>query len=176
MDISIDNNQVRKLLIRLEAVSSKEGGAQHKAIQNIARIMRGALVRNVSNKILHVRTGRLRSSIEERVVKSAAGYGAVIGSGVLTGKRVKYADIHETGGVIRQGARSELFTRKRRKRTTKYGKKGQFFRGTSSGQGFTFRERVIRIPARRYISKTARQNMHRVTAVLKKHIDAALKK
>lgn len=63
-----------------------------------------------------------------------------------------YAAIHQFGGTITQGARSELFTRNRYKRDTKSGKqKGQFKRGTKPGRGFTISERTIRIPARPFL-------------------------
>jgi hypothetical protein len=53
--------------------------------------------------VLKVRTGRLRNSIQDYVtgrLSDGSLYG-IVGSGVRTGNRVKYANIHATGGVIR---------------------------------------------------------------------------
>lgn len=61
---------------------------------------------------------------------------------------VPYAAIHQLGGTITQGARSELIVRNRYVRKEK---KGQFKKGTSKGRGFTFKERKITIPARPYL-------------------------
>jgi len=65
-----------------------------------------------------------------------------------TGAAIYYAAIHQLGGEIKQGARSDLFTRNRYVRGEK---KGQFKKGTKSGRGMTFGDRIIRIPARPYL-------------------------
>ena len=66
--------------------------------------------------------------------------------GVRTG--IPYARIHQFGGTINQGARSELFVRNR---YTKKPKKGLFKKGTTPGKGLTFKARIIIIPARHYL-------------------------
>jgi phage gpG-like protein len=63
---------------------------------------------------------------------------------VAIGTDSRYGRIHQLGGTITQGARSELFTRNRRK-------SGAFKKGTKEGRGFTFGERKIAIPARPYL-------------------------
>jgi phage virion morphogenesis protein len=63
---------------------------------------------------------------------------------VAIGTDRPYGRIHQIGGTITQGARSELFTRNRRK-------SGAFKKGTKEGQGFTFKKRKIKIPARPYL-------------------------
>lgn len=55
-----------------------------------------------------------------------------------------YARIHNEGGTITQAARSETFTRNRKK-------SGRFKKGTKPGRGFTFRQHTITIPQRQYI-------------------------
>ena len=70
----------------------------------------------------------------------------------MVGANKEYAAIHQLGGTIMQGARSELFLRNRYKRATKTGrKKGMFKKGTTAGRGLTFRERRIVIPARPFL-------------------------
>lgn len=71
---------------------------------------------------------------------------------VAIGTNKEYAAIHQLGGTSTQGARSELFVRNRYKRGAK---KGQFKKGTKAGQGFTFGERKINIPARPFLGLSA---------------------
>ena len=71
---------------------------------------------------------------------------------VANGTNKEYAAIHQLGGTSTQGARSELFVRNRYKRGAK---KGQFKKGTKAGQGFTFGERKINIPARPFLGLSA---------------------
>jgi phage virion morphogenesis protein len=84
------------------------------------------------------RTGRLRRSFTVKASKDR----------VEVGTNVVYAAIHQFGGTITQGARSELFTRNRYVRGDK---KGQFKKGTKAGRGVTFGERRINIPARPFL-------------------------
>lgn len=88
-------------------------------------------------KILQV-TGRLAKSI---IVKTSK-FEAVLGT------NLKYARIHQKGGVINMSARSETFVRSRYIRGAK---KGKFKKGTKSGRGFTFGSHSIKIPARPYL-------------------------
>ena len=88
-------------------------------------------------------TDQLRDSIRFQLMGKSA---------VAIGTNKVYGAIHQFGGAITQGARSELFIRNRYKRKTKTGKlKGQFKKGSTAGQGFTFRERTINIPARPFL-------------------------
>lgn len=86
-------------------------------------------------------TGDLKDSI--RYEKS--------GQLVLIGTDVKYAKIHNEGGTITLPERSETF---KRERHTSGKKKGKFSGGTTSGQGFTFKESKITIPQRQFIGKS----------------------
>jgi phage virion morphogenesis protein len=88
-------------------------------------------------------SGQLRGSIRYQVLGANA---------VAVGTNKVYAAIQQLGGEIVQGARSELFTRKRYVRGTK---KGRFKKGTVAGQGFTFAERRIAIPARAFLGVSA---------------------
>ena len=62
--------------------------------------------------------------------------------------KVPYARIHNEGGVIVKYARSETFNRNR----FKSGKtQGKYKKGTTKGQGFTFKEHTIVMPQRQYM-------------------------
>lgn len=63
---------------------------------------------------------------------------------VRVGTNVKYGPIHQFGGDIKRAARSEIFIRNR-------ARSGRFSKGTKSGQGFTFKEYVLTIPARPFL-------------------------
>lgn len=96
------------------------------------------LKRKKGPKIL-TESGMLRGTIRWQLVGTTA---------VAIGTNKPYGRIHQLGGTITQGARSELFTRNR---YTRGAKKGQFRKGTKEGRGFTFKDRRIRIPARPYL-------------------------
>lgn len=89
-------------------------------------------------------TGRLAASISAKSTNTEA----------IVGTNVEYAAIHQFGGSIKQGARSNLYTQNRRKRNTKKGRRGQFAKGTTGGKGYTYGERNIKIPARPFLGIT----------------------
>ncbi len=62
---------------------------------------------------------------------------------VAIGTNKVYAAIHQFGGTIVRGARSELFVRNR--------VNNRFAKGTTAGRGFTFKNHSIGIPARPYL-------------------------
>ncbi|MEA5461566.1 phage virion morphogenesis protein [Arcicella sp. LKC2W] len=70
---------------------------------------------------------------------------------IQIGTDAVYAKIHNEGGTITLPARSETF---KRERHTSGKKKGKFSGGTTSGQGFTFKESKITIPQRQFIGKS----------------------
>lgn len=70
---------------------------------------------------------------------------------VSYGTDVPYAYIHNYGGVIKQAARSETFTRNRK---IKGINKGQFKKGVKAGKGFSFKERTINMPRRQFIGNS----------------------
>lgn len=103
-------------------------------------------------KILQ-RTGQLLKSV---TAKSDNNFSQV-------GTNKNYAAIHQFGGDIYQAARSELFTRKRRKKKSRktyeqYGAefyydvhKGAFSKGSSFGKGFEHKARTIKVPPRPFL-------------------------
>ncbi len=72
---------------------------------NVGMVAQGEVQKNLSGRILHVRTNRLRGSIGNKLTGTPAG-GTItveVGSGAnpLISGRVPYAGIHITGGVVR---------------------------------------------------------------------------
>ena len=110
-------------------------------------------------------TTALRGSIHAQVTDSNT---VRIG----TGEGIPYARIHQLGGTITQGARSEIFTRNRYKRATTTGKqKGHFKKGTAEGRGLTFRERKITITARPFLGLSA-GNSTEIIGIINEYITA----
>lgn len=110
IDFKIDDAQLKLLKARLQDLPLHEqGGVLETMLQNVANLTQQRLVSNVSNKILKRRTGTLAKSIQWRVIKSNAGLAAFIGANVLSGRRVPYANILETGGTIK-ARRSKYLT------------------------------------------------------------------
>ena len=74
-----------------------------------------------------------------------------------------YAEIHNEGGDINQGERSELFTRNR-------DDKNRFAKGTTSGKGLSFKARTIEMPQRQFMgeSKVLEEN---VVGIIEKQLD-----
>jgi phage gpG-like protein len=98
--------------------------------------------RKTAGRKLLIQTSRLFRSI--RIVEQSA-------NSVVIGTDVPYAAIHNYGGVIRQSARSETFTRNRITRGINTGK---FKKGVKAGKGFTFGQRVIIMPQRQFIGNS----------------------
>lgn len=81
------------------------------------------------------------------------------------GTNLVYARIHQLGGTIDMGARTETFKRKRwgKDKFNKKGellvkRKGQFKKGTSPGKGYTYKSHSVTIPARPYLALTDRNH------------------
>ncbi len=104
-------------------------------------------------------TDHLRDSIRFQLIGQNA---------VVIGTNKVYGAIHQLGGTIHQGARSELFVRNREKRGAKA---GSFKKGTTSGRGLTFRGRDINIPARPYLG-LSRQNSDEIVEIINQYISS----
>ena len=88
-----------------------------------------------------IQSGAMERGIQ---VKEATEESTTVG----TDGNIPYSRIHNEGGQIVQAARSETFVRNRLK---KGARKGRFASGVTTGQGFTFKERIINIPQRQYM-------------------------
>jgi phage gpG-like protein len=119
IEIGISKEDIERIINKLKQVSPAESGGAvggvvvrggvggvgggnlaYKAFVEATAYIESKLVMNVTNKILHVRSGRLRDSIGSIVTKEDDNWKGEVGSGVRQGERVPYANIHETGGVI----------------------------------------------------------------------------
>ncbi|MBD1394273.1 phage virion morphogenesis protein [Mucilaginibacter glaciei] len=98
--------------------------------------------KDTSRSIL-VKSGRGRRSI--RIISTTA-------NSVTIGSDVGYMAVHNNGGEISRAARSETFVRNRFVKGTK---KGKFKKGTTDGQGMSFKAYSYRMPQRQFIGHTA---------------------
>jgi phage gpG-like protein len=107
-------------------------------------------------KILH-QEGHL-----EQAIDWSADYGQ---RGVVFKNDRPYAQVHNEGGTVTQGARSELFTRNRDEKTKK------FTSGTNAGRGFSFKERSFSMPKRQFMGPSRvleKKIVEKITARLEK--------
>lgn len=111
---------------------------------------------------LLVKTGTLQRS--PRVIRSQPGL-------VVVGSDVPYAEIHNEGGKINRAARSETFVRARY-RTGK--RKGAFKPGTTTGQGFTFKNYSISMPRRQFLGAHPKLRAE-IQKIIKEEISNAFK-
>lgn len=101
---------------------------------------------------LMVRSSDLVNSVRPSVVNSSR---VRISAG---SSKVPYAKIQNEGGVINRAARSETFVRNRYKSGPKskaFGGQGLFKKGTTAGQGYSFKAYSITIPARPFMRPSA---------------------
>lgn len=93
---------------------------------------------------LLVRSGILRRSPQVYAFRA---------KGFTLGSDVPYAAVHNDGAEIVRSERSETFVRNR---YTKGIKKGRFSKGSSPGQGFTFKTYTYNMPRRRFIGDSSK--------------------
>jgi phage gpG-like protein len=102
IEMNINKDDLAKVLRKMNALSVKDrSGKIFQAFQDSGALLANRLGRAAGGKILKSRTGDLRKSIGSKVVQNGEDISATVGSGTLTGGRMKYASIHEHGGVIR---------------------------------------------------------------------------
>ena len=96
-----DTDSIKKMLENLSP--KKQDGVIHRGILKASGTVLRQLVANVSGLILKRRTGNLAKSMGYRIGKDKEGnYKSIIGSGAsLKTARMIYANIHETGGIIK---------------------------------------------------------------------------
>ncbi len=111
--------------------------------------------RPVKKGSLMLRTTSLASSIRE-------GEATINRVRIMAGSRlVPYAKIHNQGGIIERAARSETFVRNRYvkgKKAKYFGGMGAFKKGTTPGQGLTFKAYTINMPQRQFMGHSAALN------------------
>lgn len=140
------------------------------------RILRG--------EVLKVRSGRFRQSIGSILLKRGREWVGKVGSGVRQGSRgrVPYANIHETGGVIRPrpGNKTGFLWIPVRKGSGFAIEQGLSAPGeltAFSSNSVSFRRvRSVTIPARRYLTKTVQRIDRVAVGIMLKAIDDEVKK
>ncbi|SMO48203.1 phage virion morphogenesis protein [Solitalea koreensis] len=98
---------------------------------------------------LMLRSNNLMQSIRPKLVSAQR---VIISAG---SSKVPYAQVHNEGGIITRSARSETFVRNR---IATGKKKGRFKRGTSEGQGFTFKASTYNMPQRQFMGHNQELN------------------
>ncbi|WP_286767171.1 MULTISPECIES: phage virion morphogenesis protein [Sphingobacterium] len=101
-----------------------------------------------NKKKLLVNTGTLQRS--PRVILSSPGM-------VTVGSDVPYAEVHNDGGTISRASRSETFIRNRYKNGSK---KGRFKKGTTDGQGQTYKAYSYSMPMRKFLGPHPKLKAH----------------
>lgn len=158
----------------------KRDGAIERGFRKITLTIEKELKNNILRSVLKVRSGRLRQSIGSIVVRRGRDIVGTVGSGVRQGRRVPYANIHETGGVIKPKPSN---------------KSGRLWIPIRQGSGFAIAAglstkpiafsskilqyipvRQVTIPARRYMTKAVERVDREAVNIMLKEIDAELKK
>ncbi len=148
------------------------------AFERAALVLENRVKTNLTGPVLSTRSGRLRSSISTRVREKDGRLAAYIGSGQRTGKPAVYADILETGGIVRPKNCQWLTIPTRQNMT---GAKGNiryrarevpngFFARSKAGNLILYRggnkrpeamfilKKQVKIPARRYLALSQAQS------------------
>jgi len=101
--LQFNKNDIERINRGLSRISDvrKRSSVLYRAFVRLVLTLRIKLQENVTNRILKVRSGRLRGSIGSKVYSSAEGLTGKVGSGVGVGERVSYANILESGGIIK---------------------------------------------------------------------------
>jgi phage gpG-like protein len=205
LEFTIDKDDLNRILAKLRGLSIAQRGGQesvlYKAFRNGTLVVERRLKENVSGTILKVRSGRLRASMGSIVLQKGENLEGTIGSGVRQGERVKYANIHETGGVITPkntkfltiplkaaltASGVQRFTARdvmagATKYSDSYIHNGVIFGIMSGGRGegadpLFILKRSVTIPARHYLSRTLTQTQEEVVSTMEKAIDGELRK
>jgi len=192
IEATLKADDLQKIFKKLDKVSpDKANNIMFRGMRSASLAVERQLKLNLSGKMLKTRTGRLRASIGSMVTKRGIEIMALIGSGVRNAKgRVKYANIQETGGIIRAKSGkflaiplpAALTPAGVPKKTSPldyvntFIAKGVIFQ--KKGKKFTplyALKKSVRIPASKYLSKTLTETNRRVVGILLKTIDGGLK-
>lgn len=177
-----------RIMQKLKRVAPNERSrVMFNSMKVVGMYLRNALVKNVSGKILKRRSGNLAQSIESKVIPKVNGISVVTGSGVQRGNRLPYADIHETGGIIRPKNAKYLTIPAKANQTatgqtrftapelfSAYAGQLYFSGGAlilkkspgSKGKVMFFLKKQVEIPARRYLSRTLEEMQRKIVNIL----------
>lgn len=150
----IDLKRLRKILTHLKPTHRR--GAFTKGLKDAGLVMETGVKKNLRGKILKVGTGRFWNSIQSKLRIFARKIVVIIGSGVRVGKRLPYANIHETGGIIKP----------RRFKYLRFQTK----------DGAWHRVKQVIMPSRKYLSISKKQNERKAIRAIIKKIETEIKK
>lgn len=190
IEMHINNKEIEDIMKRLDRVKPGHrtnvltGGMRLAALM-IERDLKIA----VGGTILNVRSNRLRSSIGSRVYERSGELSAVVGSGARHGNRVKYANIHETGGTITPKRTKFLAIPLAAARTRGGDQRAispKDFENTFIRNGVIYQKqgkkiiplfvlkKSVRIPARKYLSKTLAMSQAKIMTQFQKQLERGL--
>lgn len=180
-------SDLKRLFKKLKSLNPKDRGASiFKGMTQANIFMEGQLKRACQRGILKG-DGVLAKSISSKIINTVSGITGIIGSGVRSGKRLPYANIHETGGTIKAKNVKFLTIPIPGKRFLK-GKRARDFKNTFVRKRMIFQKygkgiralfilkKQVKIPARHYMSITLRNNLNRSMNIMIKSINAGLNK
>lgn len=194
---TIDQRQLNDLLKRLRNVDpTQRQGIFVRSFATATQTVEKKLKTNVTNRIVNVRSGKLRQSIQSRIVRSTGNLLSVIGSGVRLGKPIKYAGILETGGTITAknakyltiplpSALTPTGQLKKKAREwdntfVKKSKAGNLILYQHNGKGkvtpLFILKKSVRIKPRRYMEKTMKEMKNRIVMALRGALERGLAK
>ncbi len=114
-----------------------------------------------------IRSSKLMNSIRDTETTASK---VVISAG---NSKIPYAKIHNEGGTINRGARTETFVRNRYKKGAKskaFGGLGLYKKGTTAGRGLSFKAFTVNMPKRQFLGYAFELNeriMTRIAAAAK---------
>jgi phage gpG-like protein len=196
IEVKIDKTDVERVINKLASIpSNRRDAIGFKMFTDATLYLERQLKSNISGKILHVRSGRLRNSIGSIVKDTDKQLEGVVGSGVRQGERVPYADIHETGGVVtpkrvhwltiplRDALKPSGVPRGRARDFENtffaYSKAGNLILFQRKGKGAValfLLKKSVTIPARRYMSITAEEARDKIADIMINRIEKELNK
>lgn len=182
--VKIDKAGLTRLFKKLDDIApAKAGRIIINAWRQATLHMEGKLKYAAGGGILKRRTGRLANSITSKIeTRKGHPVYSIIGSGVRTGNRLPYANIHETGGTIRP-KRGKFLAIPIRAGSPEAINMGLWKkRGGGTKKPIAFSSKVlqimlvkkVKIPARHYMSKTASREGPAINRILKDEIAKGL--
>jgi len=193
IEATISSTDLKRIYSKLDRINPRNRiNVLIDAFRKASLFVENKLKENISGKILKVRTGRLRASIGSRINISREGISGVIGSGVRQGNRVVYANIHEIGGIITPKKVQWLTIPLAGALTPAGDLRGgatsaRDFANTFIARNIIFQrqgkniiplfvlKKQVKIPARKYLSRTLEQTQRRIMQIMLDNISRALK-
>jgi phage gpG-like protein len=175
---TFDPADLARIKKKLDGVDPAQRGRFIKQGLQIGALVIENELRNVATAgdTLKRRTGNLSRSIGTAVVESSNGMEAVIGSGVRSGKRLPYANIHEIGGTIlpKKGRFLRIPIRKGSDFALERGMGKKRISFSSGVLGYIF-VKSVKIPARYYLSKSLDKKRTQALNKIEESIDKGLR-